>query len=178
MEREYRARVIHDGGDLERFEELKKLLGIHLQEEGEAEVLILMVGEESWRSAALDQALAAALSEGLALCPLLLPSYDYPGLRRRQAWADVDLRMTLPRDGRYWIHSIPERLAPLLSLELPMRPWPEQSAILDAWIEEAQRKTPRAPELPLIERDHPQELLGWGDPVGGSVSSAKVIFQQ
>ena len=131
----------------------------------EAEVLIVVVGLESWRRASIDAALAEVLARTppLGVLGLLLPDYDYPSLKLRATVGDDMLHATNPRDGRYWAHNVPVRLFENVNAGYAvMRPWSRRPGPFAEWIEAAAQGRNRKPAAvrPAATADD-TSALGW-----------------
>jgi hypothetical protein len=136
---------------------------------GEAEVVLVLVGEQTWRSAAVDAQIAAATGERAgprtALMGLVLRCYDYPALSARTPFGDPDLRPTEPRGQSWWQRNVPRRLYEQVSAGFAqMRPHPDPGVSPLDWIKEAAhtaaRKTPAAAR-PVETADAEAGAVGW-----------------
>lgn len=98
---------------------------------GQADVLLVLIGADTWRRRLVDWEIAAALRQPAAgLCGLLLPTYRRPD---RDSWSRYTLPPRLYRNvavGYARLHS-----------------WPEDAGCLDRWIRDAaDRRASRLPD--------------------------------
>lgn len=137
---------------------------------GEADVVLVLVGEHTWRSAAVDAQIAAAVTVNAdgpraALLGLVLRCYDYPALSARTPFGDPDLHPTEPRGQSWWLRNVPRRLFEQVSAGFAqMRPHPDPGVSPFDWIKEAAlaraRKAP-APARPVEAADADADAVGW-----------------
>jgi hypothetical protein len=136
---------------------------------GDAEVMIVVVGEHTWRDGQVAAELAKALElrgddPRCAVMGLLLPSYDYPGLSRRQPHGQENLHATDPREDRYWACNVPRALADNIESGFAhMRPFTKKAETLHEWIHVAAALRTKgravAPEQHTTTYD--PDALGW-----------------
>lgn len=146
---------------------------------GGADVVLVLVGEHTWRSAAVDaeiaRAVARATTEGLGLMGLVLRCYDYPALSARGPFGETDLFPTEPRGQSWWLRNVPQRLHDQVACGFAqMRPHPDPGVSPRDWIHEAalngakaalaDAKVKPAPARPVATADADAEAVGWEGP--------------
>ncbi|MCA9543740.1 MAG: hypothetical protein KC613_05100 [Myxococcales bacterium] len=151
---------------------------------GEADVVLVLVGEHTWASAEVAATLRAALEPvgdaGHPRCGLLglvLNSYDYPGLSQRDATGnDPMLHPTVPKGTSYWPHNVPRALFEQVQAGFAaMRPFSKAAADLEAWVHEAAvARTSEKPSRPGPIAEDVGGELGWSGPSGSPIAGGEV----
>lgn len=132
-----------------------------------AQVTVVLIGEQTWRSALIDKQILKSLTPvPRGLVGILLPCYDYPGLSRRASHGEEHLRATNPRDSRFWSHNIPRRFFENLQNDYAvLRPWTEDPKLMAQWIHEAfetsTKLKPEGLDRPAQLDDNTELTLGW-----------------
>ncbi len=132
-----------------------------------AQVTVVLIGEQTWRSALIDRQILKSLTPvPRGLMGILLPCYDYPGLSHRATHGEEHLRATTPRDSRFWSHNIPQRFFDNILAEYAvLRPWTEDPKLMAQWIHEAfeasTKVKPAGLERPAQMDDNTDLTLGW-----------------
>lgn len=175
----------HDEEDVEYADEIRALLGDRVAaDDAPAEVMVVLVGPNTWRDSEVAESIAHAMEviaetelPRRALMGLLLPTYDYPGLSKRQPHGLENLHATTPRDGRYWACNVPRVLFDNLQAGYAqMRPFSRKTDDLATWIHEAATArgrelfTPVRPTERYAERDIGWAPYGPEGVVGGAVN--------
>ncbi len=196
-ERVYLSHVHHED-DAYGTEKIKAALGDRLVGEspaddsaevdlGDADVVLVLVGEHTWTSLRVASEVRAALAPGAqgqprcGLVGVVLNSYDYPGLRQREATgSDPMLHPTVPKGTSYWPHNTPRALFEQVQAGFAaLRPFSKLAADYDPWLHEA--AVARIGENPARPGPLAEDVageLGWAGAGGSPIDSGRVIVHK
>ncbi len=139
----------------------------------EAEVHIVLVGNQTWRKAKIDQRIAAGLDRpsddehgGALMGVLLTDREEAPPLSARAVVGAATLHPTVPREGNsYWCRQVPRRLhLNINGKRAQMRPWRDNDESMSGWVHDAfmaRKRHPANNALAVMEVDYTDESTHW-----------------